>query len=91
MTHGSSNNTWRSIGRDLEAKGVRLSLLVVRLSLLVAPALLDRAQTRLSEVLLAYAGEHGHWRLREGPSTRPRLIYSSGLVGSFGGHEGGAG
>ena len=45
---------------------------------------------RLSEVLLANAGEHGHWRLLEGPSTRPRLIYSSGLVGSFGERDGGA-
>ena len=42
------------------------------------------------EVLLANAGEHGHWRLLEGPSTRPRLIYSSGLVGSFGERDGGA-
>ena len=28
--------------------------------------------------------------LLEGPSTRPRLIYSSGLVGSFGERDGGA-
>ena len=47
-------------------------------------------RVRLSEVLLANAGEHGHWRLLEGPSTRPRLIYSSGVVGSFGERDGGA-